>query len=530
MKEITRIHLAATPYNIEIAAKKDLEKYIAAITKALGANDDALREIEARMVELLGERGIKGDKVITNTDVVSLREHLGAPGDFTDDDVVEGAKYSKRLMRDTERGMLGGVLSGFAAYTGVDVVWWRIAAVILGLVSLGTSALLYVVLWIVMPAARTAAERLQMRGLDPSLENIHEEANREVVEVPVRKKPFVVVLRVLGILTLLGMIVGSVAILALGVFGTGSFVMTYDWLANSWLIAAAASGAATALLFIALVAIGVYGLWAWRATRVMAVAAGVIIVAGLAMFATTIGTAFNGALQVQQAIKDQTQTYRVELGELANVKALRIATTKTPVEYHVTTGAPYAEVELLQRNGEKLPLKLDVDGVNAVLKIGSVGQNCQQIWTACNFESASVKVYGPALDTFSTEDVSAQYHVENQDKLSLTLGKDAVVSLHGRVTVLDADLAHGASVTAENIAVSTANLKVDQATSASFGMLRALSVATPDTCGDINRVKYERAEEVTVNGVKVANTGTRQTCLDVFGGVKRFDFDDENDM
>ena len=69
MKEITRIHLAATPYNIEIGAKKELETYVSGIEKALSADEDTLREIEARMMELLSERGVSGEKVITSADI-----------------------------------------------------------------------------------------------------------------------------------------------------------------------------------------------------------------------------------------------------------------------------------------------------------------------------------------------------------------------------------------------------------------------------------------------------------------------------
>ena len=80
MKEITRIHLAATPYNIELAAKKDLEKYITSIENVLAADDETVREIEARMIELLAERGVKDEQVITAADVAALKERLGAPG------------------------------------------------------------------------------------------------------------------------------------------------------------------------------------------------------------------------------------------------------------------------------------------------------------------------------------------------------------------------------------------------------------------------------------------------------------------
>ena len=49
MKEITRVHLAKTPYDIEVDAKKQLEKYIQAIAQTMDS-DEVMREIEARMV------------------------------------------------------------------------------------------------------------------------------------------------------------------------------------------------------------------------------------------------------------------------------------------------------------------------------------------------------------------------------------------------------------------------------------------------------------------------------------------------
>ena len=55
MNEITRIHLAATPYNIELSAKKELEIYLQSIEKSLKADAETMREIESRIVELLTE-------------------------------------------------------------------------------------------------------------------------------------------------------------------------------------------------------------------------------------------------------------------------------------------------------------------------------------------------------------------------------------------------------------------------------------------------------------------------------------------
>ena len=69
MKEITRIHLAKTAFSIEIEAKSLLEKYLNSIQKNMNAEPEAMREIEARMVEILAERGVMKEGVISADDV-----------------------------------------------------------------------------------------------------------------------------------------------------------------------------------------------------------------------------------------------------------------------------------------------------------------------------------------------------------------------------------------------------------------------------------------------------------------------------
>ena len=120
MKEITRIHIARTPYSAEVDAKKALEEYLAAIKKSLSADDDAMREIEARIVEILAGRGIASEGVITHKEIEAVEAQLGAPSDFADEDAAEtfddqaNNASERRLMRDTSRGVLGGVCAGIA--------------------------------------------------------------------------------------------------------------------------------------------------------------------------------------------------------------------------------------------------------------------------------------------------------------------------------------------------------------------------------------------------------------------------------
>ncbi|GAB3290150.1 PspC domain-containing protein [Hymenobacter tenuis] len=83
----------------------------------------------------------------------------------------------RKLYRDTDTGKVGGVSSGLAAYFKVDVVLIRILFII-GFFAGGFAIPLYIILWIVLPEAKTASDKLRMRGdavtlsaLDSNLRN-----------------------------------------------------------------------------------------------------------------------------------------------------------------------------------------------------------------------------------------------------------------------------------------------------------------------------------------------------------------------
>jgi phage shock protein PspC (stress-responsive transcriptional regulator) len=188
MNEITQIHLGRQPFTIAVDAHKQLRTYMDAISEAVGAaHKEVLTEIELRMAELLIERGITAQKTILVEDVTYLKEQLGKPGDFKGD-AEEGEESEhegsdkegqKRLFRDEKKGMIAGVCAGLASYFNIDAVIVR-GIFILLTVMWGWGALLYIILWAIVPAAKTSAERLQMRGKAVTVENLNKIVTREV--------------------------------------------------------------------------------------------------------------------------------------------------------------------------------------------------------------------------------------------------------------------------------------------------------------------------------------------------------------
>jgi phage shock protein PspC (stress-responsive transcriptional regulator) len=184
MNEVAKIHLGRQAFMISITAKKELRAYLDAIAKQVD-DDEVTDEVELRMAELLGERGVSGDKVILPTDIEYLKEQLGEPKDFKEED--ETAKSfthimsERRLFRDPESAWVAGVASGLGAYFGVDTLLIRVLFAI-GTIAWGGGILVYIVLWLLVPEAKTSSDRLQMAGKPITVEGLKEVVERADVK------------------------------------------------------------------------------------------------------------------------------------------------------------------------------------------------------------------------------------------------------------------------------------------------------------------------------------------------------------
>ena len=79
MNEVTRIRLSRVAYDIDLDAKKELDKYSRAIRKSLGEDSDVYDDIEIRMTEILADLGVKAGGVITMSEVRAIQDQLGQP-------------------------------------------------------------------------------------------------------------------------------------------------------------------------------------------------------------------------------------------------------------------------------------------------------------------------------------------------------------------------------------------------------------------------------------------------------------------
>ncbi len=181
MKETIQLSLGGYAFIFEKDAADALEGYLKTLEthylKQEGGKE-IMEGIEERMAELLQEKTDRGT-VVTLSGVQAVIDIMGKPERIEADDPEPevGEKSAKRLYRDMSDKRLGGVCSGLAQYFGIETAWLRIGFVVTAAVTFFSGAhhgmwslivpFVYCILWIAMPAARTAQERWAMKG-DPA--------------------------------------------------------------------------------------------------------------------------------------------------------------------------------------------------------------------------------------------------------------------------------------------------------------------------------------------------------------------------
>jgi phage shock protein PspC (stress-responsive transcriptional regulator) len=198
MNKTININLGGIFFHIDEVAYQKLRLYLDAIRRSLSndpqGRDEILNDIEHRIGELLSERVKDQRQVVNENDIDEITKIMGKPEDYlVDEEIFEDEpKYrtrtsSKKLFRDTDDKFLGGVCSGLAHYIGIDIIWMRIIWLIL-LFFFGTGVLIYILLWILVPAAETTAEKLQMKGEPVNISNIERKIREEFQEVSSKVK------------------------------------------------------------------------------------------------------------------------------------------------------------------------------------------------------------------------------------------------------------------------------------------------------------------------------------------------------
>ncbi len=196
MKKTVNINLSGRVFYIDEDAYARLRKYLDRLEKYFSKQEEGkeiILDIESRIAELFESKLSNKNAVVNEAMVEEVIRIMGQPEDFDDggSDAEENTSYQetyftkarKRLYRDVDNRVLGGVCSGIAAYLNTDPVFIRIIFAILPFLSFGIIIPVYIILWIVVPAAYTTAQKLEMRGENVTIKNIEKAIRNEYEDV-----------------------------------------------------------------------------------------------------------------------------------------------------------------------------------------------------------------------------------------------------------------------------------------------------------------------------------------------------------
>jgi phage shock protein PspC (stress-responsive transcriptional regulator) len=194
MKKTIQINIGGRHFHMDEDAFHKLNHYLESLKSHFASEGDTgkeiMEDIEQRIAELLEKKITDGNQAVSLDDVNEAISILGKVEDFVYDSATRdtsdsdgyGRRDNRRFFRDEENNYIGGVASGMGAYFNIDALWLRLAFVALAFLN-GLGILIYVILWIVVPKARTTTEKLQMHGIPVTLSTIKESVNAEYDKV-----------------------------------------------------------------------------------------------------------------------------------------------------------------------------------------------------------------------------------------------------------------------------------------------------------------------------------------------------------
>ena len=260
MKKNITINFFGTLYAIDEDAYELLNRYLGDMKRYFSrkeGGEEIADDIEHRVAELMLELKNDGREPI---DIALVKEIIGRIGNPEELDEASGEGESgsatghrgrewfseqvskKRLYCNPDDKLLCGVLSGIACYLGIDPVWVRLIVVALAIlpipfiyISFWTVLIIYVILALIIPEAKTPEERLRMHGKPVTMENLNEEivSSADGTERPVVKRSgfvqvLIVLIKAILIFVLASMAFGFFAFLALILFGASFFGMVFN--------------------------------------------------------------------------------------------------------------------------------------------------------------------------------------------------------------------------------------------------------------------------------------------------------------
>jgi phage shock protein PspC (stress-responsive transcriptional regulator) len=186
MKITVSINLGGWSFNIDEDAYAELKRYLKNLEIHFAMEESSaeiMSDIESRMAEIFRSRLTSFKHVISIEDVRHAISVLGTPEDIgSNEERTTREKFASpgyhRMYRDPDHRIIGGVCAGMGAYWNMEPWIVRIIFFILAMMG-GIGILIYLILYIVIPEAKTTAQKIEMKGEPVNIHNIKESVKKE---------------------------------------------------------------------------------------------------------------------------------------------------------------------------------------------------------------------------------------------------------------------------------------------------------------------------------------------------------------
>lgn len=191
MKRTYTVNIGGQVFHIDEDAFQKLNDYLESIKSRFNSPDEIreiIEDVEVRIAEIFREHMAQAREVVTLEDVDFMIGIMGTPEDYGDGDSAtqeeqprsKSTSKGKKLYRNPDNRILGGVCGGMAEYFGIDALIVRIIFLIS--ISFG-GVFIYILLWAIIPEAITTAQKLEMKGEPINLKNIEKTIKDEFEQV-----------------------------------------------------------------------------------------------------------------------------------------------------------------------------------------------------------------------------------------------------------------------------------------------------------------------------------------------------------
>lgn len=185
MNKTIIININGIVFHIEEDAYEVLRSYMTEVKRHFAYSPDSeeiVTDIENRLAEMFSETLASDQKqVIVLADVQFVTGIMGNVNEFDIDDEDEDrfSKSGRKLFRDADDKILGGVCAGLGHFFRVEPRWMRLLSIILIFMG-GIGLPVYIILWVIMPAAVTRADKMAMKGEPINIQNFKKNFDEEV--------------------------------------------------------------------------------------------------------------------------------------------------------------------------------------------------------------------------------------------------------------------------------------------------------------------------------------------------------------